>query len=482
MPPLKHVFKEMGFFPFYFKQRKKIKKWNQDKYLIVFSFLGTKIAPSYYFKEKLDNLFLKHLLKLSPFIDVILDNGWQMKYISIWEYNVVVTFKNFYDKFYHVVKQNEIIKDDFLKLERAYVKITYHDYYIDGLLGIFEKLLKANNRNYEKNREKFDDMLEKLKMFFKPYSLPLSFREIILTYNMVINRCFYSWEDLFLHKEDEIIQGKCYECSKKVLQSLLNYCQNLNKTIEGIEQEKEHLLQLSHNSNRESDEPRILVEFYEKLEHSWNVDRENYQLLFLLTIQGLLYSLHEFIFKDWLLIKENESQVNLQLIQDKELPNLYQKLSKDFENAYNYYSVDTSTAIPLMKFRHHRNPESLNKTENQRKLYACFSVILEDLFNISLMFQAYGEIAKKSEYSQYGYIKYMVYKPEQWMGKPVFSIFNYYIELCWTICSLFRYKTFNFLDTRLVQINNELGEMLEEKQRIDEFNIIEEALSGNPFK
>lgn len=151
IPTLKRTLKRAGFFPYLFNQKKKIKKWNQKVDLIEFSSLGTKLTLTREFKEELDNLFLNHLFKLSNHIDEVLKNGWKLKFISIWEYNVIVNFKELFNKFYQVVKEEEILKEDFQRLERAYVKISYRGSYTDAIISVFNKYLRKNNKLYIDN-------------------------------------------------------------------------------------------------------------------------------------------------------------------------------------------------------------------------------------------------------------------------------------------------------------------------------------------
>lgn len=480
IPPIKKSLKDSGFFYYFFKHKRKIRKWNQNRYLIRFTSMGINLEPNNEFKEKLDNLFLKHLLKLNSFIDVIIANGWQMKYISIWEYNVIVNFKKFYDQYYQVISNNEVVKEDFFKLERAYVKVSFSEYYSNCIISVFEKFLKFNNRKYEKDKKTIDEILRLLRAFFETDNLAISLKELILTYNMTLYRTYYTWGDIFTRIGEDIVQDKCYNCSLKVFNNIVKYYTNLRKAIDAINAEQIQLLQLKNNCNYETDNPAILLDFYKDLNHNWIIDKKNFYLLFLLTVQGLIDRLDDLIYKNWDLMKENEIHVNQQLIYDNDISTLFNNLKKEHEQAFVLFNEDAGAPVTISEYREQQTPETLCKSDTQNRLFKSFNKILAQIFDISFMFKSYGDIAKETNYKTHTFIRYMIDSPKEWKGKPVFSLFNYYIELSWTICSFYKYKTFRFLDSRLLQIDSELEIMLEEKKRIDRYNIIGKVISAQP--
>ncbi len=484
VPTLKKVLKNAGFFSFLFKEKRKITKWNMDTELIEFSSLmGSKLNLSQDYKAKLDILFLNKLLKLSPYIDEVLKNGWKMKFLSIYEYNIIVNFKKFYDYYYQVVKQEEILQEDFFRLERAYIKITYREYYIDKIKSVFTKYLVTNNDRYEKNQKKFDTLLENLAYFFSNESSPYTLRELILTYNMTKYRTFYEWGDVFPPLSENIVQKKFYNCTREVYETLINYNKKLKKTIESLKRENIELLRLKNNCNIiNSETPANLVAFYAKLNHNWETDKLNYHLMFLLIVEGVIKTLDGFVYREWELLSENEVVVNQYLILDKELPQLFLKMKREHEMAFNYFNADTSTATSVQEFREHATPEVLIHSDMQKKMFISFEIILSSLFEISQILLAYGDIAIESGYKTNSYIKYMINSSEEWIGKPVFELFNYNIELCWTICAFFRHKTFRFLDSRLLEIEKTYNNLLEEEKRIDSYNIIGNTIDTKSTK
>lgn len=480
VPALKRVLKQKGFFSFLFKEKHRISKWNMETYLIKFSALmGSKLNLTQDYKAKLDTLFLSKLLKLSPYIDEVLKNGWKMKFLTIYEYNIIVNFKKFYDCYYQVVKEKEILQEDFFRLERAYIKISYKEYYIDKIQSVFTKYLVTNNDSYEKNQEKFNILLENLAYLFSSESSPYTLRDLIITYNINKYRTFYEWGDVFPPLSEDIVQKKWYNCTREIYENLLSYYKKLTKTIESLKRENTELLRLKNNCNIiNSETPANLVAFYVKIGHNWETDKLNYHLIFLLIIEGVIKTLDGFVYREWELLNENEVVVNQYLVLDKELPQLFLKMKREHEMAFSYFNADTSTATSVLEFREHSTPEVLIHSDMQKKMFLSFEIILSSLFEISQILLAYGDVAIESEYKTNSYIKYMINSSDEWIGKPVFELFNYNIELCWTICAFFRHKTFRFLDSRLLEIDKTYTNLLEEKKRIDTYNIISNTIDN----
>lgn len=481
IPPLKKTLSDARLFSYIFIQKRKIKKWNKKSDLILFSSFGMHLDLTNDYKDKLEKIFLKHLLKLGRYINEILNQGWKMSFLSVWEYNIIVNFKDFYDKYYQLVKEKEVIKEDFYRFEKAYVKISYKQYYPDAVKSTFIKYLKVNNKRYEDNQDKYDEILLGLTTFFDADHITLSIRKLILAFNMVKHRTYYEWGDLFPPLKDDIIEKKYYNCSRDVFESMLKYYKNLLDTLDSLKKESIELLKLKNNCDvGNGDDPPMLFHFYEKLGHNWKMDKTNYYLLFLLVIQGVIEQLDGLIYKEWELLKENEVTINQYLIMDKDLPHLYHKLKREHELAFSYFNSDTSSAVSIEDFLNTETPELLLKSESQKKMYESFNLILKTVFEVSQVLQAYGDIAIETNYTTNKYLKYIFNSSEDWIGKPVFALFNYYIELFWTICSFFKYETFKNLKGRLEDIKNAQHKLIEEKTRIDSYNILAKAMEPVP--
>ncbi len=483
VPTLKRVLKKSGFFTYFIMERHRIKNWNNYNELLEFKYLGVQLNLTREYKETLDVIFFNHLLKLSPYLNEIIKNGWKMKFITIYDYNILVNFKQFFDNYYQVAKSPELLKEDFFALERSYIKISYKEFYLDRIQSIFVKYLITNNDKYFKNQDKIDNLLENLASFLSLKTLPFTIKELILTYNMYKYRRFYRWGDLFPPLNDEIVQSRCYNCTREVFDSLLNYNKELVNSIDSLNKEKTRLLRLKGNCNvNQTETPLILVTFYESLNHDWDLDNSNYQLLFLLLFQGVIDHLDRFVFREWELMNDKEVIVHQFLIMDKELPQLFLKMKREHEMAFTYFNADTSPINTVQEFRDHKNPEMMIISEMQQKMFTSFEEILSSLFEISELLLAYGDVAIDSDYTINPFFKYMINAPDKWIGKPVFELFNHYVELCWTICAFFRHKTFRFMDSRLIEIDKTYSELLDEKSRIDAHNIIGSTIISKSSK
>lgn len=474
VPPLKRVLKRSNFLSYFFIHRPKIVKWNNQSDLIVFKYLGLKISIAEDFKSRLDNKFLKLLSKLKNHIDILIKSGWKMPFISIYEYNILISFKKFYDRFYQVFKSDELNKMDFLSLERTFVALTYRESYLDTLFRIFEKYLITYNTLYENNNEKYDKLFSNLKLLFQKSSLPHSLRELILAYNVTELNAYYRWAELFHPITSDIVQNEWYNCDREVFNEIVGYYKTIKSSLKSLKVEKQTLLRLQSNCIiNQSDSPPILVKFYESHNHNWDIDKSNYFLMFLLVIKGLVTHLENFILRKWELIDDNENFVSQRLITDETLPALYRKLKRESDMAFVYLNEDSASGVNIEDFRASDNLESLINSEQQKKMLTSFEDILNVIYDISNLILSYRDIAAESGYSSNSYLKFMLDSPSHWAGKPVFSLFNYYIELLWTTCAFFRHETFDNLDERLIEIDNETAALTNEIERIDTFNLID---------
>lgn len=477
VPPLKKVLKKSGFFSYFFIHRKKIKKWNNESDLIIFKHLGLQMSIADDFKSRLDLIFINYLFKLATHIKVLVKTGWKMNFISIYEYNIIINFKKFYDRFYQVIKSEDIVYEDFLLLERAYVKLTYRQSYIDAILNIFEKYLITKNSRYMDDPDKYDDMMMKLKILFEKSSLPHSLRELILAKNISDLRSFHRWGEIFPPISTDIVQKEWYNCDREVYTNLVKYYKDIREGTKSLIREREQLLRLKNNCIIDDEEtPPILVKFYEGERHNWILDNNNYYLQFILVADGLTKHLDTLIFREWDIIDDHENRLHQRLIKDDELPSLHRKLKREVEMAFVYLNTDSSPSVSVKDFRDAESPDDLINSEQQKKLTISYKEILDTLLEISYLILAYGDIAIESGYTKHSFLKFMLDSPEIWAGKPVFSLFNYYIELIWTTCGYFNHETFKNMDQRLFEIEENLKTMTSERDRIDAFNIMENTV------
>ncbi|MGL1893027.1 MAG: hypothetical protein OCD02_15440 [Spirochaetaceae bacterium] len=478
IPPLKKMIKRSGFINYLFFHRSKIIKWNNNSDLILFKYLGLKVMLAEDFKNRLDMIFYNDLFKLSNHLNILIARGWKMNFISIQDYNILINFKNLYDRFYQVARSGDIIKQDFLNLERAYIKIIYRQSYIDAVISVFEKYLITNNNLYIDQPEKYDVLMNGLKHLFAKSSLPHSLRELILAYNITSLQGFYRWGELFPPISTEVVQSEWYNCDREVYTNLINYYKEIKKSTKSLTKDRNKLLRLKNNCVIDKDiAPPILVNFYERENHNWELDNSSYYLQFLVIVGDITKHFDQFILEEWEMMNEREELIKQRLIRDDELPSLHRKLKREVDMAFVIFNADTGQTISVTEYRSDSNPISLIKSEQQKNLFSYFEVILDTLYDISFGILGYGDLAIESGYTKNSYLNFMLVSPELWMGKPIFSIFNYYVELIWTICGYFNHKDFKYLDENLVEIETKLQEMESEMNRIDTFKILDKTVA-----
>lgn len=474
VPPVKRIFKKSGFISYYFIHRTKIQKWNNQSDLILFKYLGAKMTLTHEFKNKLDVKFVTLLSKLKNHINILAKSGWKLHFISIYEYNIIVNFKKFYDRYYQVFKSEELVKVDFLSLEREFVNLTYRESYLDALFGVFEKYLITFNTHYMSNSEKFDELFFNLKLLFEKSSLPHSLRELILAYNVTELNGFYKWSDIFPPLTYDIVPDQWFDVDKEVYSELVSHFKNTKSSVKSLLNEKETILRIQSNCIiNDNDSPPILVKFYQSNKHSWDLDKSNYYLLFLLVLEGLVSHLESFILREWKFIDSNEKLLSQRLIKDDDLPSLFRKLKREYDMAFVYFNADTGQSVHIDDFRAAEDVKTLANSEQQKRMNNSFKDILYIIFDISNRILAYVDLALESGYTKNTYLNFMLDAPPQWAGKPVFSLFNYYIELLWTTCGYFKHPKFVDMNERIVDIDLELERLNTEINRIDTFKILD---------
>lgn len=280
-PPIKRIIKKSGFLAYFFMHRSKIIKWNNESDLINFKYFGAKMTLTEEFKSKLDTKFVTLLSKLRNHIDILVKSGWKMHFISIYEYNIIVNFKKFYERYYQIFKSEELVKVDFLSLEREFVNLTYRESYMDALFRIFEKYLITYNSLYVSQTEKYDELLFNLKLLFQKSSMPHSLRELILAYNVTELHGFYKWSEIFPPISYDIVPYQWFDCDKEVYSELVGHFKSIKSSTKSLLDEKKTILRLQSNCIiNDNDSPPILVKFYESNRHNWDLDKSNFYLLF----------------------------------------------------------------------------------------------------------------------------------------------------------------------------------------------------------
>lgn len=477
IPPLKKKLEKSGFFEYLFMHMSRIKKWNNNEDLIEFKYMGLKMSLADDFKSRVDNIFINCLVKIQAPLKELVKNGWKMGFLSIYDYNILINFHQFFNTYHNFVKNDDFMMNDFQQLEREYVKITYRQYYIDAIISIFNKYLITENKSYEDDKKTYDSVIKNLKHFFKKSSLPHSLRELILAKNITDLRCYYKWSDLFPLITAEVVPHEWYNCDEETYISIVKYFKKLKKRIKQISGELEQMRWLKSNAiiDREH-EPEILIELYEESGRSWKRDNKNYFYKFLVMIQTLSNHITRLLYRSWDVIDNEESNKSVKLCNDYDLPGLFSDLKIKLSESFNLYNEDSGTLLSVDNIINSEYLMAVLNTKVRKQLYESFTDIMDILYKISLILLSYGDLALQSGFTQNSYLSYMVSTPKEFAGLPVFHIYDHYVELIWLICSYFKNEKFVDLDEKILGSEKSLREMREEITRIDINNIIGSAL------
>ena len=61
-------------------------------------------------------MFVKYIIPVKKYVAQIIKEGWKWNYISIKDYNLIVLFSDFCNKFETIERSNELNESDFFKV------------------------------------------------------------------------------------------------------------------------------------------------------------------------------------------------------------------------------------------------------------------------------------------------------------------------------------------------------------------------------
>lgn len=313
---LKKYISKYNLFNYFIKERKKIVEWNKKNNILKFTNLFFNIKLSDNFKQKMDELFLNNVLPATKYIDEIIKNGWQWRIISISQYNHIVLFADFCNKMSSLEKKKLILSKDFFKVEEAFLKLTNDEKTPDILIKSLGKILIFERKiNYKKPLDdEIQDILKKLEYFFLQNYFYPSFYDLILAYNMYYYKRYFEWNNLINTNLEEIIPSSFYDCPSDIFKEIMMYIKNLNKDIETLENEKKQIVwQKKLSEIKKIEGPEIIQKFYEQLGYDWNKDSEDFFMLVISIIEGILSKLNQIIYDDFQAMTNDEKIIKLNI-------------------------------------------------------------------------------------------------------------------------------------------------------------------------
>jgi hypothetical protein len=415
---------------------------------------------------------------VAKYFDDIVKSGWRQELLSVKEYNLIILLIDFFNKMSNITKSTIISYKDFFLMEEAFLKLTYKEENKKLLMNGLDKYITFYSRLFNKEKIQKEEINKKLNYFFSFNLHKPSFFDLILAFNMVYYKRYLEWEEIISPHESSVIQTDFYDCPKEVFYEIVEHMKGLVKEIKELEKEKQQIewLKSFHSSNLPSC-PEKVIKFYTKIGHVWNNDREDILLMLLLLIKGIIRMLDEFLHKEWEIMTDKEKIIRISLASLSDLATLCNRITHEYELANEHYMTMLPAKITLTDFVSKEYPTILFASKSQRVIYEKIEIILESIQELAIIFKNLLENKNNDEKSKFTeYTKYMIVKPEEWCGKPVYALFNYYIELFLQICGYFKEKNLHAKIQKLQLLNAQIIEKSRLKKALDVNHYLEKHL------
>jgi len=446
-----------------------------------FSFFRFKISLSKNFKKNFDDIFLYNVYPACKFLKDIVKNGWKSGVLSIKEYNIIVQFADLYTKMSVIHKKPVIMYNDFLKVEDAFYKVISNDIYLKNLIEGLNKIFNFYKDTLFNNNEKIiKQVINSLESFFSFNIISPSIYEIILAFNIINIKRFLNWDELLEKTNEDFIQSNFFDCPVEVFEQIVKYIKTSLSEIEIIDKEIKRIEWLkNYTFSSNSGNPEKIIFFYQDiLKKDWAKDSDDLILLLLNLFYGINERLHELFYKDFILMDEKEQLVKKSILKSHELEELYNNMKEQYKSAREKHLSVTTSKISLEFYISQISPEFIFTDINQK-------FIFERIYNVfyylrQIAYKLYHLINNEEENKNINYIKFMIIKPEEWKGKILISLINFYIELFLQICGYFKEKNLLLELNKLNKLNLDKEKSLKKIEMISDSNkIIERFLKSD---
>ncbi|MBN2535040.1 MAG: hypothetical protein JXB88_19320 [Spirochaetales bacterium] len=478
IPPVKKRIKKADFFHYFFKEKKKIIEWNRKKYLLKFSFFKFKVKQVSNLHYKIDGFYLKYLLPVSKYLPEIITNGWQWQILSIREYNTIVFFKDFCNKCSHIGEDKSLSVKKYLLMEESFLKLICNSESIQILLKGLEKILVFYKEQFFKSSTVLASLLKDLTIFFSPGYLNPSFFDLILAYNISYYRKYLVIYDLMTNYSRNIIPANFFSCSRDIFRMIIDFLKKTMEDLKKLQTKIVYIEQLKALSTLGKDQPPgKIISFYSKSGHDWRDDCDDAFLLILILLEEIINRLGIFIRNEWQVMNEEERIIMLKIVSSKEADDVYTELEKEFQYSKARYTTLLSSHITLERFLHADNPREIILEKGQKYIYDKIGNMFSCLHDLACIF--YNIYEKQGE----GYkriLYYMITHPSEWRGKPVYALYQYYIELFLQIGGFFKEKKLQLKLEKYPKLIKEVKSLKEKlKWTSDTHNFIIKAIEND---
>lgn len=454
-----------GFFEFLFKHAPMIRALNSRYDLLKVPFFSRKIQLRYSYKNILNDIFFKYIFPVKGHLVPIITTGWKWSHLSIKEYNLIVLFSDFANKF-EVIEMAANINDHyFFAMEEAFIKIVRNADYPEMIIQALHKVLEKS-KNYN---EEVKGAVENIRAVFSDNLLFPHLYDLLLAYNISFYKKYYTYNELFNFSQYESVMSDFYDCPESVFDEIVYRIESIIKEIKQLEADRENLQWLKNMCEiKSSDQPMKIIQFYNGTGKSWEEDSDDFFTVFMNLTKEIVERIDFLIFKDFDVLDTNNVLLRIKLLNRLQFDVLYQKLYNDFYQAKAIYISTVSSKISVAEFINKTDVKSLFN-EIQIMVYDKIESILKTLCDISLKINQEIETdALMIKYEDRN--KYMIKLPAEVKGKSLYQAAFYYLELFLEICGFFKEKTIVAEINRYDKVTRQLEEARKELTRISDAN------------
>jgi|GEM_PF-3492981 len=460
---------------YYLGEHNKIILWNKKKHLLNFNFFHSDISLIKDYKDILNNLYNKCILPLTNNLNEIIKNGWKWKKLTKKRYNLIVYFTDFSNKLLKFINSPEMSLKLFLIMEEAFLKITYlNDYPQIIIRGLEDYIIHENISNNEKIEEE-QIKIENLNNFFSEEYYNPSIYDLIIAFNISIYRRFYKFQELKTPSINNVIPAGFYYCSFDVFTEIFNQIKSIINNLALLDKEKEYIDWIKNiSTDKENKNPRKLIEFYSNLGQNWGNDLNDIFMLFIRLIEGIIKKLSNLFFNDWELATSRNDFIKQKMVNDEKVNNILNTIINDFNLIKGRHDNIIHQKISILELFERKDNIYLINT-NHKYIY---EKVISIFTNFFIMANIFNNLVKNKENKNNNSLNYLLVSNEEWCGKPVYNILEYYSEIFLNICSFFKIGELFDQVNRIKYLEDQIKILREKLERIkDDNDIIENFIS-----
>jgi hypothetical protein len=434
--------KRSTFFEYFFLERKKINSWNRKHGLIHTGLLGFKAEVNKKgVKSTLDHVFLKQVSPFCRIMPEIIKNGWNWSGLYRDEYNSLVYFKDFCDKFERVYKQSNLDQRLVFVLEESFLKLVYRSDHTAILERAFDKVLQVYTRLHRNEDIDQDRMIKRIETLLNPELLPTSLHDCFLAFNISYYRRFFQWSDLSTSSCSQILDNGFFFCSREVFEDIINFIARNKARIASMETDLVKAQWMKSVSDAQiSVGPLQLMEFYTRIGHNWQNDSDDIILMMVLICGAFNREITIALRDDWKVMDQDEEHMKIKLGCTPELDQFLNRVNDDYDLADGRYSNMRPHKVSMADFMESSEPQRAFVNSDNKYIFEKLYTVLTCYYQMSqLLYDRYRLKDSEDEPS----LRYMITESTIWTGEPVFAVFKYYSELAMQICRFFQGTQYN---------------------------------------